>query len=79
MRLVVAGVADEGLEFVVDAAWLPGVSGRGLEGDRGRAVRGQLEEEREGVLAELLYQAFLETQEARKQGMGHSVGQSWYL
>ena len=63
MRLVVAGVADECLEFVVDPAWLAGVAGRGLERDGGGAVRRQLEEERERVLAELLYQALLETEE----------------
>ncbi len=60
MRLVIRRLADEGLEFVVDAAGLARVARRRLQRDAGRAVRRQLEEERVRILAQLLDETLLE-------------------
>lgn len=59
MRLVLGSVADKGLELVVDAARLAGVTRRWLKGDTGRTMWRQLEEEGIGIFSQLLDQTLL--------------------
>lgn len=52
-------LADEALEFVIDAARLAHVAGRRLQRDRGRAVRRQFKEERVRIRSEFFKQPLL--------------------
>lgn len=63
--LILVGFAHEALEFIVHSTGLAHVAGRRLEGDGGRAVWRQFEEERVGIGAQLLQQSFLKTKKAQ--------------